>query len=129
MNPAPDPVGKVARATCDTTESDALGRACIATARYETPTKRVTAIAPRTASVAAAFRPCGRLNALTPFAIASTPVRAVEPDENARRRTNSVTAPAPAGSGCGTTAVGHEPTAHRATPVPTSTNIAATNVY
>ena len=36
----------------------------------------------------AAFTPCGRRNALTPFAIASTPVSAVEPDAKARRTTN-----------------------------------------
>ena len=41
--------------------------------------------------------PCGCRNALTPFAIASTPVSAVEPDANARSTTKSVTAPVPAG--------------------------------
>ena len=47
------------------------------------------------ASVVAAFLPCGRLNAFTPLAIASTPVKAVEPEEKARSNTNRVTAPAP----------------------------------
>ncbi len=62
------------------------------------------AITPRTASVCAAFLPCGRRKAFTPFAIASTPVRAVEPDENARSRTKSVIAPVPTGSAFGVTA-------------------------
>ena len=53
----------------------------------------VIAITPSTSSVAAALRPCGRRNALTPFAIASTPVSAVEPDENARSTTKSETVP------------------------------------
>src|SRR5213595_2716354 len=101
-----DPAGKTARAICDTTDAVALGLACRCTARYETPRKRKIAIEPRIASVAAAFLPCGRRNALTPFAIASTPVSAVEPDEKARRTTKIVTAPAPAGSACGTTACG-----------------------
>src|SRR5436305_4905512 len=127
MKAAADPDGKVARATCETTETVELGPACIWTARNETPTNIVIAIRPSTASVRAAFFPCGCRNAFTPFAIASTPVRAVDPDENARRRTNSVTAPAPAGSGWGTVAVGHDPAAQRAIPVPTSASIAATN--
>jgi hypothetical protein len=100
MKPPPN----TARATWDTTEALALGRACVCTARYETPTKSEIAIVPRTASVIAAFRPCGRRNALTPFAIASTPVSAVEPDEKARSRTNSVIVPVPTGSACGVTA-------------------------
>ena len=41
------------------------------------------------ASVSAAFRACGRRNAGTPSAIASTPVSAVAPDENARRIANT----------------------------------------
>src|SRR5881397_2058404 len=103
------PPWNTARATCETTESVELGRACTCTARYETPTNNVIAITPSVASVDAAFRPCGRRNALTPFAIASTPVRAVEPDENARRMTNVVTTPVPAAIGCGATACGQLP--------------------
>jgi hypothetical protein len=64
---------------------------------------------------------------LTPFEIASTPVRAAEPDANARRRTNTPTAPVPAAIGCGTCAVGHEPTAHFPIPVAIIANIAPTN--
>ena len=44
------------------------------------------------ASVAAAFLACGRRNACTPSATASTPVSADAPEENARRSRNSVTA-------------------------------------
>ena len=75
----------------------------------------MTAITPRIASsVRAAFADCGRLKALTPFAIASTPVRAEEPDENARSRMKIVTAPMPAASGCGTVACGQLPDAQLA---------------
>src|SRR6516165_9743774 len=101
MNAPGEPEKNTARAICDTTDAVELGRACTCTARNDTPTNSVIAIVPSTASVTAALRPCGRLNALTPFAIASTPVSAVDPDENARRRRNSVTTPVPAGSGFG----------------------------
>src|ERR1051325_7004271 len=104
MNAPGVPCWKTARAICDTTESVELGRAWTRTARYETPRNIVIAIAPRTASVFAAFLPFGWRNALTPLAIASTPVSAVDPDEKARRRTNSETAPAPTGRACGVTA-------------------------
>src|SRR3954469_19423746 len=127
MKDKADDAGNVARATCDTTESVELGSACIWTARYDTPTNSAIAIVPRTASVTAAFRPCGWRNALTPLAIASTPVRAVEPKANARRRTNTVNAAVPVDSGCGTVACGHEPTAHRPIPVRTRASIAVTN--
>src|SRR5436305_13821933 len=99
-----EPAGKTARAIWDTTDAVALGRACRCTARYETPRNRKIAITPRIASVAAAFLPCGRRKAFTPLAIASTPVNAVDPDENARRSTKRVLVPAPTGSACGTTA-------------------------
>ena len=85
------------------------------------------AIAPRTASVVAAFLPCGFRKALTPFAIASTPVSAVEPDANARSSTNSVTPPAPAAIRSGTTACGGSPRIVLTRPTPTSANMAATN--
>ena len=71
--------------------------------------------------------PCGGRNALTPFAIASTPVSAVDPDANARRRTKSVTAPTPVAAGCVTVACGHEPTAQRPSPVASSRKIEVTN--
>src|SRR5437016_9271363 len=104
MKLATDPAGNTARAICETTDAVELGRACRCTARYETPRKRKIAIEPRIARVCAAFLPCGRRKAFTPFAIASTPVSAVDPDENARRSTNNVIAPVPTGSACGTTA-------------------------
>src|SRR6476660_640642 len=81
------------------------------------------------ASVAAAFFPCGLRNALTPFAIASTPVRAVEPEANASSTTNVVTAPTPAVSGCDTVACGQPVVAHFVAPTPISAKIDATNVY
>ena len=48
-----------------------------------------TAIAPIATRVFCAFFDFGGLNAGTPFAIASTPVSAVQPDENARSAKNS----------------------------------------
>jgi len=104
MKPPSVPGWKTARAICDTTEADALGLACTCIARNETPRNITIAITPSAPSVLAAFLPCGWRNALTPFAIASTPVSAVDPDEKARRRMNSPTAPTPAGSAWGTTA-------------------------
>ena len=53
------------------------------------PRNIVIPITAMIASVSAAFRACGRRNAGTPSAIASTPVSAVAPDENARRIANS----------------------------------------
>ena len=92
------------RASCETTEAVVLGRASTCHARYETPRNSEIAITPSTASVVAALRPCGRRKALTPFAIASTPVNAVDPDENAFSSRKRVTVPAPTGNGLGTTA-------------------------
>src|SRR5712672_1189226 len=65
----------------------------------------------------------------TPFAIASTPVRAVEPDAKARRTTNTVTAPTPAVIGCGTTARGQPLEAHLTIPPPISAKIDRKNAY
>src|ERR1700751_826953 len=129
MKPPNEPVGNTARAIWETTESVELGRAWTCTARYETPRNIAIAIVPRTASVFAAFFPCGWRKALTPLAIASTPVRAVDPDENARRTTKTVTAPAPAGRGFGTTAWWRFPVMSRKSPTPTSTRIEVTNAY
>ena len=49
------------------------------------PMNIVTEMMPMIASVSAAFLACGRRKAGTPLEIASTPVSAVAPDENARR--------------------------------------------
>src|SRR6266571_58436 len=99
MNDVHEDDGKTARAISDTTETVALGRACMYTTRNETPMNSEIAIAPMTSSVRAAFLPGGGRNALTPFEIASTPVRAAAPDAKARSTTNSPTAPTPAASG------------------------------
>src|SRR2546430_9307940 len=127
MNPSADEEGKVARASSESTDGvpPTDGRACACTASHETPTNIAIAIAPRTPSVAAALRPCGRRNALTPFAIASTPVRAVDPDANARNTTNVVTAPTPDASGGATAAWGQPLVAQRGKPTPISANVDA----
>ena len=131
MNPSADDEGNTARAISDSTDGVpvAVGRAWTCTASQDTPTNIAIAIAPRTRRVVAAFRPCGRRNALTPFAIASTPVSAVDPDANARRTTNVVIAPAPTGSGWGTTACGHPLVAHLVRPMPIKEKMDATNAY
>ena len=78
-------------------------------------------------SVRAAFRACGRRKALTPFAIASTPVSAVEPEAKARSSTKSPIAPTPTVIGSGATAGPHSPSAQRAPPTRTSASIEAMN--
>jgi len=93
-----------------------LGRACVASARYDTPMKSVIAMPPRMSRVRPAFFDCGRRNALTPFAIASTPVSADDPEANARSSTKSVTVPTPAGNAFGVTACGQLPVAHLTEP-------------
>src|SRR6186997_2485398 len=87
------------------------------------------AIRPITPSVRAAFFDFGGLNALTPFEIASTPVRAEAPDAKARRTTSSVTAPTPTVVGSVTCACGQAPVAHFPTPTATRTYMTATNAY
>ena len=69
-------------------------------------------------SVRAAFFDCGDLKAVTPLEIDSTPVSAADPEANALRRTNSVSVPVPAATGCGTSARGQVPSVHL--PIPTA---------
>ena len=57
------------------------------------PANMVTAMPPISASVVAAFRLFGGLNAGTPLAIASIPVSAVQPEANARSAKNSSARP------------------------------------
>ena len=67
-----------------------------------TPANIVAAMPPISASVVAAFRLFGGLNAGTPLAMASTPVSAVQPEAKARSAKNSSASPAScsyAGSG------------------------------
>jgi hypothetical protein len=115
-DPASRP-GTTPRAICDSTDAVSLGRACICTASQDVATNKLIAIAPITYSVRAAFWACGRRNAVTPFEIDSTPVSAAAPDENALSRAKRVIVPVPAASGWGTSATGHEPTAHFPMPI------------
>src|SRR5215831_17764754 len=112
MKDVHDDSGNVARAISDSTETLSLGTACMCTARYDTPMNSVIAIDPMTSSVRAAFLPVGGLNALTPFEIDSTPVRAAAPEANARKTMKIVTAPVPAASGSGTCACGQVAKVH-----------------
>jgi hypothetical protein len=50
----------------------------------------VTATTPMRSRVVAAFLLLGFLNAGTPFEMASTPVSAAQPEENARSRRNAI---------------------------------------
>jgi hypothetical protein len=87
---------------------------------------------PMIASVDAAFLAWGRLNAGTPFEIASTPVSAVAPCEKALRIAKSPTAAAvvaAAGSSSELTPTGGQPPRQRVIPTPTRTRIDATNPY
>ncbi len=58
-----------------------------------TPIIMVTAIVPSSSRVVAAFLLFGFLNAGTPFEIASTPVRAAQPEEKARASSATMTKP------------------------------------
>ena len=58
------------------------------------PANMATAMPPSMASVVAAFLLFGLRNAGTPLLIASTPVSAVQPDENARSSRNARARPA-----------------------------------
>src|SRR5256885_6137683 len=84
----------------------------------------VAAMIPMISRVSDAFLAWGRRNAGTPFEIASTPVSAVAPDENAFRITKIVTTPTPAarsgsrGIPAGSLETGHPPR-HFATPTTT----------
>ena len=101
MKPAGVPLGKAARASCESTEGSRLVGHGVQRDREERdPTKKTIAITPRIPSVRAALRAWGRRNALTPLAIASTPVSAVEPEANARRRTKRPIVPTPVAIGC-----------------------------
>ena len=91
--------------------------------------KIVIATTPSTPSVRAAFFDCGCRNALTPFAIDSTPVSALAPEANAFSTRKIVTAPTPAGIAFGVTACGQPLTAHFVTPVPTAISMARMKPY
>src|SRR5439155_20749951 len=66
-------------------------------------------------------------NAGTPLAIASTPVKAVEPDAKERRMMKMPSARNSAGTTLGATACGHLPRLQRLTPIASITMIDRTN--
>ena len=92
-NHSPRP--KIASPMRESTDRDFAISSVIRTSRSEDmtvmPRNSTVASAPMMASVAAAFLACGRRNACTPSATASTPVSAEAPEENARSSRNSVT--------------------------------------
>src|SRR5262249_31699559 len=132
MNPNAEEDGKVARAISERTDGVPLsvGSACICTASQETPTNIVIAITPRTVSVAAAFRPCGRRNTVAPGP-GTAPTPAGPPPRGApgRKAGRPAPAPAPATIGCGATACGQPLAAHLVSPTPIRTKIDDTKAY
>jgi hypothetical protein len=97
-------------------------------AKVEMPRNIVIDIAPMIPRVVAALCALGSRNACTPLAIASTPVRAVDPEANARRTRNSPTTPTSASrSTPEEMAVGHSPSRHWMNPVTSIVPTVATN--
>src|SRR5262249_35732118 len=76
-----------------------------------------------------AFFDCGRLNARMPLEIASTPVRAEDPDANACISSKRETAPTPAGTGEGTFVMTGQPPMHRTRPTMMRMNIDTMKPY
>ena len=100
------------------------------------PTNIVTAIVPIATSVTWALRALGGLNAGTPLAMASTPVSAVQPEENARSVKNvsasTLSEPYPCCVSMwyfADSATGASPTIVRNSPVPLMTNTPAAHRY
>ena len=118
---------KAARASCEITVSCSEGTAPISPARKLMPRKRKPRIPDIHSSVIPALRLRGSLNAGIPFEIASTPVRAVVPLENAwriRKRPMARTGSTSSGGGSGT---GYRvPSRCRTIAVPTVSVIIAT---
>src|SRR5205823_7705488 len=82
---------KMARASCDTPDSELVGMTWYAWARNVMPRNIVMASTAIVTSVAAAFFDSGGRNAGTPSDTASTPVIAVHPLANAVRSRKVVT--------------------------------------
>jgi hypothetical protein len=101
-------------------------RTCRRTDMIVMPRNIVTVMKPMAPSVVAALRDCGRRNACTPLEMASTPVRAVAPEENARRIRNRLSAPVASRWRSAVSASG-QPARHRMKPVASITKIMATN--
>src|SRR5688572_16614802 len=102
-----------------TIDLSSLGIAPALWARKLIPRNIETEMAPMTARVLAAFLALGRRKAGTPLEMASTPVSAVEPEENACRITNRGTLAdaAPTAMVCsGRAAIGHPDKTHRVSP-------------
>src|SRR5215468_12098866 len=95
------PPPKIARPSCETPDSDALGMTPYACASTVMPTNIVMASTAIATSVADAFFDSGGRNAGTPFDTASTPVMAVQPFANAVNRRNVVSGACPASGGNG----------------------------
>ena len=101
-------------------------RTCSAGQSTVMPRNIVIDIAPITARVVAAFLACGRGTPGTPSAIASTPVSAVAPDENARAMRNSESVCSTSIGRSAVSATGHPPR-HSTNPVTRVIPIISTN--
>src|SRR5262252_5752182 len=95
------PPPKIARPSCETPDSDALGMTPYACASTVMPTNIVMASTAIATSVADAFFDSGGRNAGTPFDTASTPVIAVQPFANAVSSRKVVRRDVPASGGTG----------------------------
>ena len=103
-----EPSPKVACAARATIEAPPgfVGRSPYATATTVSPTNRMPSSTAIAVIVLAAFFDSGGLNAGTPLAMASTPVRATEPPANALSSSRIVIGSARSGGGNGTASVG-----------------------
>ena len=125
MTPSPNTVSPI----CASTDVDAAMCSSVRTfssaAKPEIPRNIGMLMAPISSSVVAAFFDCGRRNAGTPSAIASTPVRAVAPDENALRTSSALIPEKASSSRPAVAAVGHPSVAQSQIPrrsvMPTTT--------
>src|SRR5215475_3303974 len=95
------PPPNIARPSCDTPDSDALGMTWYACASTVMPMNIVIARAAMVTSVADAFFDSGGRNAGTPFDTASTPVIAVQPLAKAVSSRNVVSGAVPVSGGSG----------------------------
>src|SRR6476469_1099154 len=103
-------------------------------ARAVIPTNMATARVPIAVNVRAALRALGGWKAGTPLLMASTPVRAVQPDENALRARKSSASPVrPVCWACtdqpALSATGASPMSARVRPTPLTVRMHATNTY
>ena len=128
MNPPPNTVSPICASTGSSCATSSVIRTCSICESAVMPRNIATDMPPITASVVAAFLACGRRNAGTPSAMASTPVSAVAPDENALAIRNSESVCSTSSGRSAVSATGHPPR-HSMKPVTSVIAIMSTNPY